>query len=95
VCQGGYFRTVVVAPRVVGDRVLPRIETPPEAADGINSYFSASVDYVPGSVRVFLNGVLLRRDLQDGWQEDPPRRVWMKEAPRSTDVVQLYYLAIS
>jgi|WetSurMetagenome_2_1015567.scaffolds.fasta_scaffold28761_4 hypothetical protein len=74
--------------------MLPVIEKPVEAPNGTNRLFSARSDYVSGSVRVFLNGVLLRADLRDGWQEDPPRRVRMKEAPRPTDVVQLYYLSI-
>jgi hypothetical protein len=79
---------------VGGEGVYPLFETPLEPVDGVNIDFTATTDYVPGSVRVFSNGLLLRRDLEDGWWEFPPRRVRLKETPRVTDIIRLYYLPI-
>ena len=72
----------------------PRFETPPEPVDGLNAVFTTSVPYLYKSVRVFRNGLLLRKDLSDGWVEDPPTKVHLLETPRVTDIIRLYYVPI-
>ena len=65
------------------------------AVNGINTVFETPDPYVPGSVRVFVNGQLKRADLEDGWTELGGRRVRLAEAPKAApgavDVVQAYY----
>jgi hypothetical protein len=76
---------------------LPILEVPTGAIDGVNQTFTTSQPYGPGNIRVFLNGLLQRRDFVDGWFETDPAagRLTLKEAPRSTDVVQVYYMPVT
>lgn len=75
---------------------LPIIEVPSGAIDGINTVFVTSQPYAPGEISVFLNGLLQRKDFDDGWIETNPGAgiVTLKEAPQTTDVVQVYYLPV-
>lgn len=59
--------------------------------DGVNTVFQTPVPYVPGSVRVFLNGQLKRSDLGDGWVELGYDKVQLNFAPEVSDVVQVYF----
>ena len=70
---------------------LPVFETPPEVANGTNKLFTTTADYVKKSVRVWVNGLLNRKSDVDGWVELGLRKVQMKEAPETTDVIQIYY----
>jgi len=73
----------------------PRFETAAGAVNGVNKVFLVSNNYLPGSVRVFLNGVLLRKELEGGWTELGHKRVRLNEAPKMTgalDVVRIYYI---
>ncbi len=76
----------------------PRFEVPSGTIDGVNAVFSVSMPYGPGSVAVFINGQLMERSLDDGWEETDPSAgtVTLKEAPRSSgacpDVIQIFYL---
>lgn len=80
---------------------VPRFEVPAGAVDGGNTTFTTSVPYQPGTTAVFLNGLLLRPDLDDGWLETDPTTgvIDLKEAPRGTpvcpDVVQVFFLDTS
>jgi len=79
----------------------PRFEVPSGVIDGVNTVFTVSRPYQPGSVAVFLNGQLKRRDLDDGWTETGPAAgiVTLTEAPRSAgvcpDVLQIFFLDTS
>lgn len=78
----------------------PRFEVPTGPIDGVNTTFFVSRPYSAGSVAVFVNGQLKRRDLGDGWIETAPAigQVDLKEAPRndlSPEVVQIFYLDTS
>ena len=70
----------------------PVIEPADGIVNGTNTIFRTSRCYIPGSLRVFLNGILIRRDLDDGWAELGDRKVELNEAPNTGDVVQLYYV---
>ena len=61
--------------------------------NGSRTIFETSISYIPGSVKVFINGLVMRADYADGWTELGGRKIQLKEAPQSRDVVQFYYLA--
>lgn len=72
----------------------PRIETPTGAVNGVNRTFFVTADYVPGTVRIFLNGQLKSPPLEDGHTELGGRKINIKDAPRAGDVVRVYYIPI-
>jgi len=53
--------------------------------------FQTSHPYVPGSVRIFLNGQLKRADFADGWIELGYDKVQLALPPLVGDVVQAYF----
>jgi hypothetical protein len=73
---------------------FPLIEVPLGLVNGFNRDFEVNTDYVPDSVRFFRNGVLLRRDLDNGWWELGGKRLRLKEIPLTGDVLQVYYLPL-
>ena len=60
--------------------------------NGVNVGFRTPSPYVPGSVVVFLNGFSRVQSADDGWTEEGYDKFKMKEAPRTGDVVEAYYL---
>lgn len=80
---------------------LPHFEVPLGVIDGVNLVFNVSQAYKPGTTAVFLNGLLLRADYDDGWTESDPAtgEITLKEPPRVTkitpDVVQVFYIDLS
>lgn len=72
----------------------PRIESPTGAVNGVNKIYYVSADYVPGTVRVFINGQVKAPELEDGHTELGGRKINIKEAPRIGDVVRIYYIPI-
>lgn len=80
---------------------VPRFEVPSGAIDGSNTTYVTSVPFKAGTTAVFINGLLLRADLIDGWAEiDPDSGIFqMKEAPRSSgacpDVIQVFFIDTS
>jgi hypothetical protein len=79
----------------------PRFEIPSGAVDGANLLYTTSTSYKPGTLAVFLNGLLQEASLDDGWAETDPvaGTFTMKEAPRSSgpcpDVIQVFFLDTS
>ena len=79
----------------------PRFEIPSGAVDGANLLYTTSTSYKPGTLAVFLNGLLQEASLDDGWVETDPvaGTFTMKEAPRSSgpcpDVIQVFFLDTS
>jgi hypothetical protein len=75
----------------------PRFEVPAGTIDGVNTVFTVSLAYLPGSTAVWLNGVLLEPSLVDGWTESNPAagEITLKEAPQSSgpcpDVLQVFF----
>jgi hypothetical protein len=74
---------------------FPLFEVPAGAVDGSNRIFYVSVDYKPGTPRVWLNGLLLVKYGEDGWTEMGGRKLQLHEAPRLGDTVQVFYTPIS
>ena len=80
---------------------LPHFEVPTGVIDGVNTVFNVSQAYRPGTTAVFLTGLLLRADYDDGWTESDPStgEITLKEPPRVTkitpDVVQVFYIDLS
>lgn len=79
----------------------PRFEVLSGTIDGVNTTFTVSTAYQPGSTAVFINGLLMREDLVDGWIETDPSTgtIDLKEAPRDgpsggpcPDVLQMFFL---
>ena len=62
--------------------------------DGANKQYTVSAMYVPGSLQVWLNGQLKRKDLIDGWVELGNNKFEMKEPPLPGDVVQAWFRAL-
>lgn len=62
------------------------------STNGVNLVFETPKDFVPGSVRVFVNGIVLVANMDDGWTELGTKKVVMKIAPIPGDVLQAYYL---
>ncbi len=73
----------------------PRFEVASGAVDGFNRLFTVSMDYQADSPRVWLNGLLHRKDGDDGWAELGGKNLLLDEAPRTGDTVQVYYSPIS
>lgn len=67
------------------------IETATGPVNGVNRDFYVSVQYVPGSTEVFLNGQAKRKNWVDGWTEMGPNYVRLNQAPQPGDVVQVYF----
>ena len=72
----------------------PKIETLQGAANGVNTIFKTSSSYRPGSVQVFLNGLLGERTLVDGWTELGLKSIQLNEPPDTGDVLQAYYIPV-
>jgi hypothetical protein len=70
----------------------PIIEPADGIVNGTNRVFRSSRTYRPSSLRVFLNGILNRRELVDGWVELGSNKVRLNEAPKTGDIVQVYYI---
>ena len=79
----------------------PRFEVPSGTIDGVNTTFTTSLPYQAGSLAVFINGLLMRADLLDGWVETAPTTGTfdLKEAPRvgpsgggCEDVIKVFFL---
>jgi len=63
----------------------------PGVGDGVNKNFTTSRDYNAGSLEVFLNGIVNRRQDTDGWTETGSDSFEMKEAPALDDRVRVYF----
>lgn len=59
--------------------------------DGVTKVFETDVDYAPGSVRVFINGVLQVKTGPNGWDELGKRFIRMKVAPVVGADLQAYF----
>lgn len=70
----------------------PLIEPADGVVNGVNVIFRTSRPYRPGTLRVFRNGNLNRQDLTDGWIELGSSKVRLNEAPKTEDIIQLYYI---
>lgn len=60
--------------------------------DGVNQIFQTKNEYMPGTLRVFVNGVVYYGPFDDGWTELGDRKIRMKIAPVVGDVIQAYYV---
>lgn len=71
---------------------LPIIEKLSGQVNGTNVVFETSRGYVPGSTKVFINGLVGLELLTDGWTESGNKIVKLKVPPRVGDVLQIYYV---
>lgn len=75
----------------------PRIEVAVGVINGVNRTFSTPDAYFPGTLQIFVNGQLKRKDFDDGFNElvSGAGTFELKEAPVVDDVIQAYYLDTS
>lgn len=73
---------------------IPRIEDAFGPINGSNKRFETLSSYRPGSLRVWINGVLLYRDFEDGFTEGGGKTFHMKEAPLSESTVRVFYISL-
>lgn len=73
---------------------VPFIEPLYGQTNGVNLIYQTSKDYLTGSVQVFRNGLLLEAALVDGFIELGNKKIQMKVAPISGEVLQAYYLPV-
>ena len=73
---------------------IPRFEPVAGVVDGVNTAFTTSAPYQPGTLAAFLNGQLRKQSLVDGWIETSPTTGVFdyKQAPELGDVTQAFYL---
>jgi hypothetical protein len=71
-----------------------KIETPAGDIDGANEYFTTSLPYVSGTLKVWRDGVLVRRYDDDGWAELSPSlgTFRIREVPRLGDTLSVRYI---
>lgn len=70
----------------------PVIEPAVGVPNGVRTDFETTASYLPGSVKVFVNGLVMRADYVDGWIELGAKKIRLKEPPQDRDVVQFFYL---
>lgn len=74
---------------------IPVIETAIGVIDSVNKIFSTSLDYTPGTTRVFLNGQLKDPNLDDGHTELGNKQIQLNEAPlMDFDEIQIRYITL-
>ena len=61
------------------------------AINGVNTVYTTSFDFDPGSVNVYVNGRLKVRTLDDGFTPQAPRTLIMKEALLIGDSLEVEY----
>jgi hypothetical protein len=71
-----------------------QFETPSGNIDGANVDYTTSLSYQAGTLRVWLNGILVRAGDDDGWVEDDPGAgtFHMNDAPRMYDQLVVRYI---
>lgn len=67
------------------------VEEPSGDIDGINRWFYTSREFEAGSVKLWLNGLLLRVYDDDGWTELSSIEIETKEPPRTGDSLHVRY----
>lgn len=72
-----------------GDYILEEIVG---IIDGFNRTFSTAFPYEENSLKVWLNGLLLRALDDDGWIEIDDTTFETREAPRVTDSLHVRYV---
>lgn len=71
---------------------IPTIEKLSGPTNGFNVVFETSRGYIPGSTKVFRNGLLGLEELTNGWSELGDKKIKFKEPPQDGEVFQIYYL---
>lgn len=72
----------------------PTIEELSGVVNGINRIYSTSLAYKSDSIRVWINGELMRADLDNGWVELGSNQIELNEAPLVGTTLNAWYLPI-
>lgn len=62
--------------------------------DGVNTIFNTSGTYTPGTIKVFRNGQLKRKEFDDGFYELGGSTIQFKEPPETYDDLQARYISL-
>ena len=68
-----------------------KLEMATGTVNGFNQTFNTSLTYEPGSLRVWEDGVLLKGELDDGFDETGAKEFQMKIAPKVGSKLQVFY----
>lgn len=66
-------------------------ETPTGNIDGINTVFSTAAPFVPGTTRVYLNGLRLTLGVSKSYRETGPDQITLNVAPQTGDEIIIDY----
>lgn len=67
------------------------IEKAAGSVNGTNQQFKTSAAYLPGSLQVWVNGLLKRKGSSEGWTELGINKFQLNIAPVAGSVVQVYF----
>jgi len=70
-----------------------KMEKPTGSIDGHNDTFQTQLDYEPEHLRVFWDGVLIKRELDDGFVELYNKQFRFKQIPPLGTKLQVWYTA--
>jgi hypothetical protein len=79
-------------PRTTGQRPITEVAIGP--INDVNQDFNTSGTYIPGTLNIYLDGQLLRKDYTDGFAELGGTAFRMNVPPRSGSVVQARYTTV-
>jgi hypothetical protein len=68
-----------------------KLETAIGTVDGVNAEFQTSLDYEPSQLRVFFDGVLIKRVFDDGFFELYNRTFQLKSPPPLGTKLSVFY----
>jgi len=72
--------------------VVERFERPVGSIDGANRAFQTDAEFVPATLRVWLNGLLVRGEDEDGWEVTGVATFEMRRAPVAGDTLLCRYV---
>jgi len=68
-----------------------RLEDLTSQIDGITDTFQTTFDYETGSLKIFINGQLKKREWEDGWVEMGGKKFKVPEPPLVGDTLHVFY----
>lgn len=73
------------------DFIKTKIEIPIGDIDGINDLFETTLDYIADSLQVWYDGVLIKKDFDDGFIELGNKQFRLKQIPPENTKLSVWY----